>query len=277
VYPPLACTVRGCGRPLSRLSQSYGCDAGHTHDVARSGYVNLLQPQDRRSANPGDSREAVAARARLLAAGVGATIVTALAASAAALDLAPADAIVDLGCGGGDALAAVCARTGGVGIGIDIAAAAVDMAARRFPTATWIVANADRRLPLLDGSVALTLSLHGRRNPPECARAIREGGCLLVAVPAADDLIELRAHVQGQGIEKARAASVIEDHATTFALVDRHTVREHHRLDHHQLVDLLSGTYRGARTSSASRVEQLNHLDVTVASDVLVFRKTGGQ
>src|SRR5450755_3800076 len=56
----LLCTVRGCRRPLSRESNRFVCERGHSFDVARSGYLNLLQPQDRRSANPGDSKEAVA-------------------------------------------------------------------------------------------------------------------------------------------------------------------------------------------------------------------------
>jgi 23S rRNA (guanine745-N1)-methyltransferase len=256
-----------------RLSQTYTCDAGHSYDVARSGYVNLLQPHDRRSANPGDSRESVASRARLLGAGIGATIVGALAARAAALDLPGGATIVDLGCGGGDALDAACARTGGAGVGIDISTAAAELAARRFPAATWVVANADRRLPLLDGSVTLALSLHARRNPPECARVIGAGGFLLVAVPAADDLIELRAQVQGEAIERPRSSAVVEEHAAAFALVAQQTVREHHRLDRQQLLDLLSGTYRGARTSTAARVEQLDSLDVTIASEVLVFQR----
>jgi 23S rRNA (guanine745-N1)-methyltransferase len=255
------------------MAQAYACDAGHGYDVARSGYVNLLQPQDRRSAHPGDNRESVAARARLLAAGVGAAIVGAFASRAAALGLPGGATTVDLGCGGGDALATVCTRTGGAGVGIDISTAAADLAARRFPAATWVVANADRRLPLLDDSVTLALSLHARRNAPECARVIREGGFLLVAVPAPDDLIELRAHVQGEAVERPRASSVVEEHAATFTLVDQQTVRERHRLGRQQLLDLLSGTYRGARASAAARVERLESLEVTVASDILLFRK----
>jgi 23S rRNA (guanine745-N1)-methyltransferase len=232
-----------------------------------------LQPQDRRSTNPGDSRESVAARARLLAAGVGAAVVRAVAETAATLGLKADATIVDLGCGGGDTLDAICARTGGAGVGIDISTAATDLAARRFPTVTWVVANADRRLPLLDGSVTLAMSLHARRNPPECSRVLCESGFLIVAVPAADDLIELRAHVQGEAVERPRAPAVVEEHAAMFTLVDARIVREHHRLDRPQLLELLSGTYRGARTSSAARVEALESLDVTLASDILLFRK----
>jgi 23S rRNA (guanine745-N1)-methyltransferase len=256
-----------------RLSQAYRCDAGHSFDVARSGYVNLLQPHDRRSTNPGDSRESVAARARLLAAGVGATIVSAVAETAARLGLETGATIVDLGCGGGDALDAVCARTGGAGIGIDISTAATEMAARRFPASTWVVANADRRLPLLDGSVTLAVSLHARRNPPECARVLCDSGFLIVAVPAADDLVELRAHVQGEAVERPRAPVVVEEHAAMFTLAGSQAVREHHCLERPHLLDLLSGTYRGARASSAGRVEELGSLDVTVASELLLFRK----
>ena len=64
----VACTVRGCGEPLRVLADGgWGCATGHRFDRARAGYVNLLQPQDKRSSNPGDESETVAARARLAA------------------------------------------------------------------------------------------------------------------------------------------------------------------------------------------------------------------
>jgi len=61
----MLCTVRTCHEPLAREERRMVCPRGHSFDVARSGYVNLLQPQERRSKQPGDSDEAVAARRRL--------------------------------------------------------------------------------------------------------------------------------------------------------------------------------------------------------------------
>jgi 23S rRNA (guanine745-N1)-methyltransferase len=136
-----------------------------------------------------------------------------------------------------------------------------------------VVANADRRLPLLDGRVHLVLSLNGRRNPDECARVLTADGLLIVAVPAPDDLVELRTRVQGEGVARARAGEVVTAHAAHFSLADRFTVRERHHLDADALRDLLRGTYRGARASLAPRVEELHALDVTLASDVCVFRR----
>src|SRR3982750_4806984 len=61
----LLCPVRDCHLALAREERRVVCAKGHSFDVARSGYINLLQPQDRRSRNPGDTAAAVDARRRL--------------------------------------------------------------------------------------------------------------------------------------------------------------------------------------------------------------------
>lgn len=267
---PLACSVRGCTLPLTRHDRTFICGAGHSYDIARSGYVNLLQPQDRRSRVAGDPRSAVDARESLLAAGVGRTLIEAIATRVSALELGAAPVIVDLGCGSGDALDAVTeTRTG---IGIDLSTIAIDRAARRFPRRTWIVANADRRLPLLDHRVDLVMSINGRRNPTEAARILGTGGFHLVVVPAADDLIELRELVQGTRLERERAESVLDAHGPLFQVVERAVVRETRELDRTALLNVLKGTYRGIRRGFADRVATLAGMQVTLASEILLLR-----
>jgi 23S rRNA (guanine745-N1)-methyltransferase len=269
---PLACTVRGCGRPLTPDDRRLTCAAGHSFDVARSGYVSLLQPQDRRSSAAGDSKEAVAARRRLLDAGVGRAAIDAMVSRATAI--AGRLVVADLGCGSGELLGALAAVRDVCGVGIDLSTAAADAAARRFPSLTWVVANADRGLPLLDRSVDLITSLNGRRHVNECARVLAAGGILIVAVPAPDDLIELRAEIQGEGVTRDRADGVLSEHAARFALVERFTVRSRHQLEGGALRDLLRGTYRGARASVASRVESLDAREVTLSTDIAILRAT---
>ena len=48
-------------------------------------------------------------------------------------------------------------------------------------------------------------------------------------------------------------------------------VRERHRLERQALLDLLRGTYRAERDSVADRVEALDHLEVTLASEIFLF------
>ena len=143
----------------------------------------------------------------------------------------------------------------------------------------WVVANADRSLPLATGSVDLALSVHARRNAPECARVLTPHGRLLVAVPAADDLIELREAVQGprphgrhEG-ERDRVDQVVREHAELFRLVDRTVVRDRRRIERDVLLDLLTTTYRGARRSAAQKVRTLDALDLTLSTEIVVFER----
>ena len=84
------------------------CANDHSFDVARSGYVNLLQPQDRRSPRPGDSPQALGARRRVLQ-GVEAPLVDAIVDT---LSLTEHDVVLDVGCGEGHHLAAIARRFG---------------------------------------------------------------------------------------------------------------------------------------------------------------------
>jgi 23S rRNA (guanine745-N1)-methyltransferase len=265
--------VRGCALPLERRDRVYACAAGHTHDVARAGYLNLLQPQDRRSATPGDTPAAVEARALLLARGIGRAVVDASVDRLLTLDASADPVVVDLGSGSGHALGTLASRRTITGIGIDLSVAAARHAARAFPALTWVVANADRRLPLLDRSVHAVLSLHGRRNPTECARVLATGGRLIIVLPAPDDLIELRSQVQGEPVERDRADAMLAAHQGPFVPVERTPVRERHDLDREALLALLRSTYRGARLAAAERVQALGRMAVTFSSELFVLQR----
>jgi 23S rRNA (guanine745-N1)-methyltransferase len=257
---------------LERRGRTYACARHHSYDIARSGYVNLLQPTDRRSLTAGDTRDAIAARARLLDRGIGTTILNEVVRRAVTTKNED-DVVVDLGSGAGELLAAIAGRAAVTAVGIDLSTAAADHAARRYPSITWVVANADRRLPLLDRCVDVVVSLHGRRNPGECARCLTPAGLLMVAIPAADDLIELREKVLGEATTRERADALIAEHAASFEVRDQTVVRERHHATPEVLRDLLRGTYRAGRISEAQRIDTLSSIDVTLASEVIVFRR----
>ena len=249
------------------------CDRGHSFDIARSGYISLLQPQDRKSLDAGDSRAAVQARTDLLKAGIGVAVLDAVVDRAAALHLeGQPPVVVELGCGSGDTLGLLAEKRELSGVGIDLSTAAAAEAARRFASLTWVVANADRRLPLLDSSVDLVLSIHARRNPVECRRMLRPDGFLLVAVPGASDLIELRELVQGEAVRRDRVQALVAEHDACFTVLEHTSVQQTLDLDRGALHNLLRGTYRGERLSESPRVQSLDRLTVTLASDLVLFQ-----
>lgn len=265
----LLCPVRGCRRPLARDPRGRRCPRLHAFDVARSGYVNLLQPQDRRSARPGDAPVTVQARRRLVERGLEMPMTEAI---AALLTLDPADAMLDVGCGEGSHLAAMAARFGCEGHGLDISVPAIETAARLHAGLHWVVANADRFLPYADASFRLVASITAQRNPEEFRRVLADEGALLLVVPAPDDLIEVRELVLGEGVTRDRVDKAIATFAPLFVL-DRHERLRHTvHLDPASVRDVMVGTYRAGRASRRARLATVPELDVTLSRDVLLFR-----
>src|SRR5438046_9279534 len=170
----LLCTVRDCHEPLTRAASGLICSRGHSFDIARSGYVNLLQPTDKRSKQPGDTAEAVAARRRLHDRGVTAPLLDAIVSMA---NVSADDVVLDAGCGDGFYLGSLA----GAGHGIDISLPAIEAAAKRYPDCEWIVANADRFVPYGDATFTRGLSITARMKSSEFHRVIRGDGSLHTA------------------------------------------------------------------------------------------------
>lgn len=175
------------------------CSSGHSFDIARQGYVNLV---------PGraDTPEMVEARDAFLRAGHFRQLSEALAESAARAGSAgrgagsaggragsaAAGAVVDLGAGTGHYLARVLdALPNRLGIAIDASPAALRRAARAHPRAAAIGADAWKTLPLRDGIATTVLSVFAPRNAGEMARILAPGGSLVAVTPTTRHLHEL--------------------------------------------------------------------------------------
>lgn len=253
----LICPVRGCRLELARQERRVVCARGHSFDAARSGYINLLQPQDRRSKDPGDSEAALGGRRRLHESGVMEAILREI---AKILDAASCDAVLDAGCGDGMYLGTLARQTGFSGHGLDISSAAVDAAARHYPECEWVVANADRFVPYTDGSFSAVLSITARMNAAEFRRVLRDGGRLLVAVPSPDDLVELR------GAGRDRVPRTVETFSSGFELIEQRRAATTGDLSAAAVEDVLHSIYRpkGRQAVAAMRL--------TFSLDLLLFR-----
>jgi 23S rRNA (guanine745-N1)-methyltransferase len=173
------------------------------------------------------------------------------------------DVVLDAGCGDGFYLGTLARQTGFGGHGVDISIPAVDGAARRYPEYEWVVANADRFIPYADQSFSIVLSITARMNTGEFRRVVRDDGRLLVAIPAPDDLIELR------GVGRDRVARTVETFAREFTLVGQRRVATAADLDADAVQDILLSIYRPMRS------EPVEAMRVTFSLDLLLFRPTG--
>jgi 23S rRNA (guanine745-N1)-methyltransferase len=195
-----------CGGELRENGVSLICSRGHTMNIARQGYVSLLGRDS--GTHTADSAEMLAARERFLASGHFQPLVDALVEAAAGLNPGEASsgsdggsvaggteiggAVVDLGCGTGQYLAAALdALPDRIGIGVDNSKFAARRAAKSHRRASAIVADIWDEIPIRDDAAALMLNVFSPRNGEEMGRILAPGGRLVVVTPQAGHLAEL--------------------------------------------------------------------------------------
>jgi 23S rRNA (guanine745-N1)-methyltransferase len=210
----LRCPV--CAAGLSESEGALRCESGHSFDIARQGYVNLVP-------GAGDTVPMVEAREAFLGEGHYRRLSEALAEAAAGVS-APG-AVVDIGAGTGHHLARVLdALPERVGLALDASAPALRRATRAHPRAAAVGADAWRALPLRDGVVAQILSVFAPRNPAEMARVLAPGGVLLAVTPTTRHLHELVGPLGLLSVPDEKADRLDSQLASHFSLAERRPI-----------------------------------------------------
>lgn len=182
-----------CHQPLLQQANSFRCDAGHQFDQAKEGYVNLLPVQHKGSKEPGDSAEMLQARRAFLDAGHYQPLRDNVAQILAAKLAEQPAQVLDIGCGEGYYTAALAAALPEAQLfGLDVAKAAIRMAAKRYQAVKFCVASS-QRLPFADASLDAVVRIYAPCNEEELSRVIKPGGFLLTVTPAAHHLQQFKA------------------------------------------------------------------------------------
>ncbi len=275
----LACPLDGA--PLHCQGSAWRCASGHSFDVASQGYINLLPVQKKRSLDPGDSKEMVAARRRFLNAGFYQPIAAAV--SRAALAGQPSGttlSCLDAGCGEGYYLRQLAAASAVDDItlavlGLDISkwavlsAAKQESATKQNKRSSWVVGS-NANLPVLSGTLDRVLCMFGFPVYAEFARVLKPGGELLQVDAGPDHLRELREIIY-PALKPERVVDAPP--LPGFSRLGRETLSYQVEIvGAEQIADLLAMTPHLYRASAEGRAKAaaLMHLAVTV--DVCLTR-----
>ena len=229
---------------LSGSDKFWSCNNNHLFDCAREGYVNLLPSNKKRSSDPGDNAQMIAARRKIHTAEVYRPLVDAILGQLAGMESTAQ--ILDLGCGEGyysNALAQalpdaqVCA--------VDISKPAIKLAAKNYPAVNFAVASTFE-LPVPSGSQDFLLRVFAPSDDDEIHRVLRKGGVYLEVTPAPTHLWALREALY----DTPRAHAAARTEIKGLQLRQSSTVEFDVKLDREQLADLVAMTpfaHRGHR------------------------------
>ena len=262
----LLCPI--CAAPLRQTDKTFRCDAGHSFDMARQGYINLLPVQNKRSLNPGDTREQVLSRRAFLEAGFYAPIAQAL--CDAARDLKCAGPILDVGCGEGWYSAQLAEALDAPLLGLDISKEAVRCAAAKYKNAQWVCGSA-ARLPVADGSVGLLTSLFALTVPEEFKRVLRPEGYYFQVLAQEDHLLGLKSIIYPTLTHKEKNTT---PDLPGFTLVRQIPIHFTFTVEGEQVQNLLSMTPHVYRISKegAQRLAETETLTDTASAVLNVYR-----
>ena len=212
------------------------CIDGHSFDIARQGYVNLLTGHGTRF-QP-DTASMVEARDNFLDAGHYEPLarkVAALAASALPSERTSTEPplIVDAGTGTGYYLRHILdAGTGhSDSVGLDISKFALRRAARRNPATVNLVWDIWQPLPIAARAADVVVVVFAPRNAVEFARILRRDGLLIVVTPLPGHLAEIAEETGMLGIQPEKDAALQQSLGGHFRAADVQELRYEMMLD----------------------------------------------
>lgn len=291
-----------CATPLTLSDKSLSCSNNHCFDQAKQGYFNLLLSNKKKSKQPGDNAEMVAARHVFLETGIYQPISDAL--NQVCREHLPttklatsqsANTILDIGCGEGyytnrlwQALAdqeqasEECTYQDYTGqkpankntlelIGLDISKDAIRFAAKRNKDITWIVASG-AEIPVSPHSQQLITCLFTRLMPEGMSKALATSGKLVVVTTGKQHLLEMRNVLYNDVKEQFMNPEATLN--SLFNKVTEQTVQYQHTLiSQNQISSLLAMTPHQWRAPESGRLklQSLNELAITIDVTITVF------
>lgn len=264
-----------CREKLNSCGGSLRCPKGHSYDLAKAGYVNLLMAQSSKSKRHGDDKAMVAARKRFLEKGYYSPLLDGLV-SLLSKFIKDGDTLADLGCGEGWYSRGILKFAGENGMdialaGVDISKCSAAFAAKSLPSAEIAVASTSS-LPLGNESCDICLCVFAPFSMEEVRRVLRTGGRFVRAFPLEDHLIGLKKLVY----DSVYANKVRTAGCDGFAVEDRLEIRSVLRLDNKQdIADLFMMTPYYYKTSRAGqeKVAAVSELETPIEFGIEVMRK----
>ena len=254
-----------CQKELVKEGHEYKCPNGHSYDLAKEGYVNLLLANQKRTFS-GDPKDSLLGRQRFLNQGYYQNLSEKLNELVKELN---SKVILDAGVGTGYYLSNLINyldNADNTYYGIDVGKEEVKMAAKKIKNANLAVANIFH-LPFPDQSLDLILSIFSPYAPEEFKRTLGSGGKVLAVQPGKEHLYELKKAVYAEPYYNPDKGYNLEGFQTLKTFHLENTIN---LPDQQTIEDLWTMTPYAHKTSKEDSEKLLNLNELTVTTDFYI-------
>lgn len=264
-----------CGLVLHEEGRTLKCENNHCFDLAKQGYVNLLQSQKSSKKRHGDDTLMVKARQDFLEKGYYNNLCEELV--KAVLQNANGEmAVADLGCGEcwytERVYKALCENNINATVfGIDISKQALIAGSKRCKALKLAVAST-AEIPLPDESCDVVICVFAPYSESEVLRILKRGGLFIKAFPLEEHLIELKAVIY----DKPYKNEVSIRFDSCFEKVSLASVKNEILLETNEdIINLFKMTpyYYKTGKSDQQKIESLTSLKTKTEFGVLTLKK----
>ncbi len=264
-----------CAASVQKQEKGIHCLNGHCFDAAKSGYVNLLPVQQKRTRQPGDNLRMVRARRDFLQAGYYAPFQQMLC-EMIVQTMPQRGILLDAGCGDGYYTTAVTEALQAAGkavqvYGMDISKYAVDMAAKHCKAASFAVGSVFH-LPVSDHCCDGVISLFAPYAGTEFHRVLKQDGVMILGIPAARHLMGLKQAIYDTPYENVVKPYELEG----FSFVGKRTVESVITLPNQTTIQNLFAMtpyYYKTGQKEQARLAGLETLETEIAFELLQYQK----
>ena len=267
-----------CKKRLKRLDNVWHCQNGHSFDIARKGYVNLLTTEKRNPKKSGDNPDMVKARTNFLDKGYYLPLAERVSDIIfSQLSGIKAPIIIDSGCGEGFYTCQYAkAVENGRFFGIDISKSAISHCMTRVHTqgitnCEFAVASSFE-LPFLKETADMVISTFAPVSNDEYSRVLKKGGRLIVVSPTPKHLFELKSKIYDEPYENKPNYYGLNKFELKLSQDFEYTKVLETTQD---ILDLFTMTpyYYKTSVQGIERLKQIDSLEVTCGFCIQVYTK----
>jgi 23S rRNA (guanine745-N1)-methyltransferase len=262
-----------CKSVLNKNEKTLQCLNGHSFDIAKEGYTNLLLPNQKKSLDPGDNKAMMNARESFLDIGHYDFLIEFIESSLFSFEDKTIDKnrnLIDLGCGTGYYTRKILREQNINKIGVDISKAGISKAAKLDRSSKYIISSIFN-LPIEDYSVDIVLNIFSPVSIPEVKRILKPGGYFIKVVPAENHMREIASLVYEKVIPHSSSFETDISNYSEFSVVKTQDLEKSILLTGDDLYNQISMTPYLYKFQDGE-LEKLKALKVTISFKVIIIQ-----